>query len=216
MSNYNYMIGSKVITDAGEHEIVAHVYDDNCTDSSINLYVGRAAKGYYNLIASNASLWVVGDEDNASRNYDSWVEIGDRYAAARDAIRDVDADLADWLDARRDAASRALRICSARHYESEDATPEVINVSETSIEDAISNHWDDIDTDVVIEQGIGDDKEIYHFAATSRDIPGGDWDVYPDYYLAPYVETGYADRPYDDDADMGNWYFYTSDGKILE
>ena len=106
MSNYNEMIGETVITDAGEHEIVAHVYDDNCTDQSINLYVGRDAKGYYNLIASdNASMWVVGDENDASHNYDQWATIGDRYDAARDAIREVDAYLADWLDARRAEAT---------------------------------------------------------------------------------------------------------------
>ena len=103
MSNYNEMIGESVATDCGKYEIVAHIYDDGCCDASINLYVGRAADGHHDLIASdNASMWVAGDAEDAERNRDQWREIEERcdVAPVLEEVRKIDADLADWLAAR--------------------------------------------------------------------------------------------------------------------
>ena len=106
--NYNELVGETRYTDAGEYTIVAHVYDDNCNDHSVNLYVGRhTTGGHCDLIASdNASMWVVGDADDAERNHYKWAVVGDRYDAARDAIRAIDADLVDWLDERKAEAAK--------------------------------------------------------------------------------------------------------------
>ena len=107
MSNYNETIGEKTYTDAGEYTIVAHVHDDACTDESINLYVGKAADGHHDLIASdNASKWVVGSEDDAERNRDQWDLIAERcdIAPVLDEVRKIDADLADWLNDRYNEA----------------------------------------------------------------------------------------------------------------
>lgn len=106
MANYNEMVGETRYTDCGEYEIVAHIYDNGCCDTSINLYVGRAADGHHDLIASdNASMWVVGDENDAERNRAHWDLISERIGEIDfDAIRAIDADLADWLEARKDEA----------------------------------------------------------------------------------------------------------------
>ena len=97
------MIGETRYTDAGEYTIVAHVHDDGCSDQSINLYVGRAADGHHDLIASdNSSMWVVGNEDDHELNRGQWDAIAARcdVAPVLDEVRRVDADLADWLAAR--------------------------------------------------------------------------------------------------------------------
>lgn len=103
MNNYNEMIGETIGTDCGDYEIVAHIYDDGCRDTSINLYVGKAADGHHDLIASgNASMWVVGDEDDADRNRGHWDLIAERVGEIDfDAIRAIDADLAEWLEDRK-------------------------------------------------------------------------------------------------------------------
>lgn len=102
MSNYDEMIGEIVVTDCGEYEIVAHIHDDGSSDTSLNLYVGKYADGHHDLIASDsASMWVVGDEDDAERNHSHWELIANRVGEIDfDAIRIVDADLADWLEDR--------------------------------------------------------------------------------------------------------------------
>lgn len=94
-------------TDAGEYELVAIVHDDGHTDESVNLYVGKAADGHHDLIASdNASMWVVGDADDAERNRDQWDTIAERcdVAPVIDEVRKIDADLADWLNDRYNEA----------------------------------------------------------------------------------------------------------------
>lgn len=109
MSNYNDMIGETITTDAGEYTIFAHVHDDACTDKNINLYVGKAADGHHDLIASdNASMWVVGDEDDAERNRDQWDSIAARcdVAPVLDEVRKIDSGLADWLNDRYNEARR--------------------------------------------------------------------------------------------------------------
>ena len=111
MSNYNEMIGETRYTDAGEYTIVAHVHDDGNADESINLYVGKAADGHHDLIASdNASMWVVGDEDDAERNRDQWDAITKRcdVAPVLDEVRRIAAGLADWLGVRYHEARLAL------------------------------------------------------------------------------------------------------------
>ena len=97
-------------TDAGEYTIVAHVFDDRNCDDSINLYVGKAADGHHDMIASdNASMWVVGDENDAERNRNQWDLIAARcdVAPVLDDVRKIDSDLADWLANRYDEARRA-------------------------------------------------------------------------------------------------------------
>lgn len=111
MSNYNEMIGETRYTDAGEYTIVAHIHDDGCADESINLYVGKAADGHHDMIASdNASMWVVGNEDDAKLNRNHWDAIAERcdVALVLDEVRKIDADLADWLGARYNEARHAL------------------------------------------------------------------------------------------------------------
>jgi hypothetical protein len=107
--NYNEMIGETVFTDGGEYEIVAHIHDDGCRDYSINLYIGKAADGHHALIASdNAGMWLVGSEDDANLNRSHWELIAERVGEIDfDAIRAVDADLADWLEARKDEWEKA-------------------------------------------------------------------------------------------------------------
>ena len=109
MSNYNELIGETCSTDAGEYTIVAHVHDDGCCDESINLYVGRAADGHHDMIASdNASMWVVGNEDDAELNRDQWDAIAARcdVAPVINEVRKLDAELADWLAARYEESKR--------------------------------------------------------------------------------------------------------------
>ena len=93
----------KINTDAGEYTIVALVHDDGEADNSISLYVGKAADGHHDLIASdNASMWVVGDDDDHERNRDQWNAIAARcdVTPVLDEVRKIDAELADWLAAR--------------------------------------------------------------------------------------------------------------------
>ena len=98
-------IGTTRYTDAGEYLLLAEVNSEGCCDESINLYVGRHVKlGHCDLIASdNASCWVVGDADDAARNYEHWQTIKD-HGLDMDAVRAIDADLADWLIARQSEA----------------------------------------------------------------------------------------------------------------
>jgi hypothetical protein len=104
MSNYNEMVGETVVTDCGEYEIVAHIYDDGASDNSLNLFVGKAADGHHDLIASdNASMWIVGDEDDVERNQEHWKLIYERGVEVDFyEIGEIDEELADWLRARHD------------------------------------------------------------------------------------------------------------------
>ena len=108
MSNHNEMIGETRYTDAGEYTIVADMGGGGYGDENITLYVGKAADGHHDLIASdNASMWVVGDENDAERNRAQWDAIAARcdVEPVIDEVRKIDADLADWLAARYDEAN---------------------------------------------------------------------------------------------------------------
>lgn len=98
-----YEINEEIITDAGHYTVVAEIYDDGGRDDSVSLYVGRYADGHCDLIAvDNAANWVVGDEYDSERNAAQFEELGDRVDI--EAIRAVDADLADWIADRMAAA----------------------------------------------------------------------------------------------------------------
>jgi hypothetical protein len=102
MNNYDEIFGETFPTDAGEYTIVAHIARGGEADKHIDLYVGRAADGHHDLIVSdNASMWIVGDEDDSERNQEHWKLITERIGEIDfDAIRDIDEDLADWLEDR--------------------------------------------------------------------------------------------------------------------
>lgn len=217
MSAYNEMIDETVATDAGDYTIVAHVHDDGCCDESINLYVGKAADGHHDLIASdNASMWVVGDREDAGRNRDQWVEILERcpnIAPLLAEVRKIDADLADWLDDRYQEANAALVIVERRDYDNGIlGWSKVVSCSShlKDVYDAISEHWDDIDVDDVIIRGVGDCEEVLHLAAVTGDTRtiDGLGDLSAPYYVASYDrETG--------DGDCGDWEYYSADGRHL-
>lgn len=96
-------------TDGGDYTLVAFIAAGGTGDAKIELYVGRAADGHHDLIVSdNASMWVVGDEDDAERNRAHWELINERVGEIDfDAIRAIDADLADWLEDRKAEADEA-------------------------------------------------------------------------------------------------------------
>ncbi|MBR4353761.1 MAG: hypothetical protein IKP97_00490 [Kiritimatiellae bacterium] len=100
-------IGEQVATDGGDYQIIADIADGGEGDEGVCVYVGRhITLGHCDLIArDNASYWVVGDEDNRDRNRDQWDIIEDRCGRIDlEAVRRVDADLADWLADRRKEA----------------------------------------------------------------------------------------------------------------
>jgi hypothetical protein len=116
MNNYNDMIGKSVYVDGGKYEILVYINGGGYADEHIDLYVGRATDGHHDLIVSdNASMWAVGDEDDAERNREHWEliteRVGDIYFGS---IRAIDADLADWLEDRKAEADEAK---SAMTYE---------------------------------------------------------------------------------------------------
>ncbi len=90
-------------TDCGEYTILAHIADGGEADERIDIYVGRAADGHCDLIATdNATNWLVGDADNAENNRAHWELIAERIGDIDfDAIRAIDADLAEWLEERK-------------------------------------------------------------------------------------------------------------------
>ena len=214
--HYNELIGETRYTDAGEYTIVAHVYDDNCTDESVNLYVGKAVDGHYDLIASDsASMWVVGDENDAGRNRDQWDTIAARcdVAPVLDEVRKIDADLADWLTARYHDAQTALVIMARSDYDDGNTCNATgVNSSASDLYDAISECWDDIGCDDIIVRGLGDvaDLDAVHLAAVdddTRTIDGLD-SLEADYYVAPYSSG-------EGDGDCGDWEYYAIGGRRL-
>lgn len=216
MSNYNEMIGETRYTDAGEYTIVALVHDDGCGDQSISLYVGRAADGHHDLIASdNASMWVVGNEDNAELNRDQWNAIAKRcdVAPVLAEVRKIDADLADWLSARYHDAQTALVIMARADYDDGNTCNATgVNSSASDLYDAISECWDDIGCDDIIVRGLGDvaDLDAVHLAAVDGDTRTIDGLVAlrADYYVAPYSSE-------EGDGDCGDWEYYAIGGRRL-
>lgn len=111
MNNYNDMIGESFNVDSGEYEILAYINGGGYADKHIDLFVGRAAAGgHCDLIVSdNASMWTVGDEDDAERNREHWELINERVGDVDfGSIHAIDADLADWLDERKAEAAVSI------------------------------------------------------------------------------------------------------------
>lgn len=216
MSNYNEMIGDKVYTDCGEYTIITHVHDDMCTGESVNLYVGKAADGHHDMIASDsASMWVVGNEDDAELNRDHWCTIAERcdVAPVIDEVRKIDADLADWLAARYNEAQTALVIIDRADYDNGNTGDgAVVNCHIADIYDAIAERWSDIGADDIIVRGIGriDDLEALHLADVDSDTRTIDGlrDLVADYYVAPYSRE-------EGDGDCGDWEYYALGGRRL-
>lgn len=216
MNNYDEMIGETEYTDAGKYTIVAHVHDDMCTDESINLYVGKAADGHHDMIASdNASMWVVGDEDDAGRNRDHWCRIAARcdVMPVLDEVRKIDGDLADWLADRYHDAQTAIVIVPKSDYDNGDiSNATVVNCTAADDYDAIVERWDDIDEDDIIVRGVGEIEDLaaIHLAAVDGDTRtiDGLGDLKADYYAAPYSTD-------DGDGDCGDWEYYSADGRHL-
>ncbi len=94
-----------ILTDGGEYTVVKEL-ERFTTDKSIGLCIGRDADGHYDLIATdNASNWIVGDPDDAERNHNQFDVIEDAGAAIDiDAIRAINAELADFVAERQQAA----------------------------------------------------------------------------------------------------------------
>lgn len=113
-------------TNAGDYTIVALIGEQTHTDDAHCLAVGRAADGHHDvLVSDNASVWVLGDADDADCNAGMFAalggsrdtdmdgpdirnEIADGVRILRDNlddIRAIDADLADWIADRADEAA---------------------------------------------------------------------------------------------------------------
>ena len=200
-------------TDCGEYTLIAHIATGGSADKQINLYVGRAANGYHDLIVSdNASMWVVGSEDNAENNRAHWELIAERIGEIDfDVIRAIDADLAEWLEERKAEAETALVIVERTSYDNGDMFDcQVVNCEIEDDYDAISNWWDSIGVDDIIIRGLGERERVMHLAEVTcetRTIEGMA-DVKADYYVASYsVEDG--------DSDVDQWEFYAADGRRL-
>ena len=170
MNNYNEMIGETCRTDAGEYTIEALVHDDGCTDQSINLYVGRAADGHHDLIASdNASMWVVGNEDDAALNHDHWAAIAKRcdVASVLAEVRNVDADLADWL---RERYHEAWEMVAPLRKATSDEQQRLI--------DANYAEYDVVDAEVIAETENG--AKLYRICRNQYAIEGETGEIIAD------------------------------------
>ncbi len=208
--------GPVVATDGGDYELVAHIYDDGRTDESINLYVGRAADGHHDMIASdNASMWVV-----AELNRDHWDAIAGRcdVAPVLDEVRKIDAALADWLTDRYNEAKRTVVIYNGDALRDDGYNDGVVVAPAEDLgEDTIKAIWDELPNECILEIGLGDDKVYAHFAPFDGDgdpardnrTIDGMADCKAAYYVAPWdAECG------DDDCDM--WDLYNSDGTAYD
>ena len=213
MSNSNEMIGETRYTDAGEYTIVVDLGGGGYGDNNIALYLGRAADGHHDMIASdNASMWVVGDDNDAVRNYEQWRTIAAccDVAPVIDEVRKIDGDLADWLDQRHDEACCVLRVGVRSNYDAdgEDALDVYYPCMSGNVYDAIAEQWDNIYDDCVVSYGLG--NEVIHLAQVDGDVRtiDGLQDLTADYYAAIYDrECG--------DGDCGDWEYYSADGRHL-
>lgn len=201
------------VTDCGEYTILAQIATGGSADKVIDLYVGRAADGHHDLIASdNASMWVVGDDNEAESNRAHWDLIAERIGDIDfDAIRAIDADLAEWLEERKAEAETALLIVDRTSYDNGDMSDcRVVNCKTEDDYDAISDWWDIIGVGDIIIRGLGERERVMHLAEVTwetRTIEGMA-DVKADYYVASYsVEVG--------DGDVDQWQFYAADGRRL-
>ncbi len=259
---YGLKIGDIVSTDKGEYTIkaqIAHGGDDgndladeddeadeegDCYDDHIEVYVGRHNKGghYDLLVMDDDGIRVVGDDNDASCNWEEWSEI-ETACGELDwkGISNVDADLVGRLQDRRNEARLALRItplCSDSCGKSTTLPSTAENIGEAIAEAWMRIPWDDIEsrrvfsrypTDSVIpakaliRRGLNEhDAEVWIFRQTSNDESDvEDWRdrypgiLYPDYFVAP--------RGKDDDQDKeGNslnydeWTYFYRDGTICD
>ena len=202
-----------VVTDCGEYTILAQIATGGSADKVIDLYVGRAADGHHDLIVTdNSTNWIVGDADDAESNRAHWDLIAERIGDIDfDAIRAIDADLAEWLEERKAEAETALLIVDRTSYDNGDMSDcQVVNCKTEDDYDAISDLWDIIGVGDIIIRGLGERERVMHLAEVTwetRTIEGMA-DVKADYYVASYsVEVG--------DGDVDQWQFYTADGRRL-
>lgn len=113
-------------TNSGDYTVLASIGEQVYTDAAHNLAVGRHTDGHCDiLVEDNASVWTLGNADDADCNAGAFAAIaGATYSdmdapdlrdyIARgveivrdnlDAIRAVDADIADWIAERADEAA---------------------------------------------------------------------------------------------------------------
>lgn len=203
-------LGEQVATDGGDYQIIADIADGGEGDRCITVYVGRHLKlGHCDLIArDNSSYWVVGNEDNHGRNRDQWDIIEERCGRIDlQAVRLVDADLADWLADRRKEAEWAIAVYgSEQDYiggnKSCDDYEYIAADADTDIKEVIREHWAEMSYGI-IERGIGDDKAFWHLGAIGCD--NAFWHLGAMAYLAPWDED-------DGDGDADEWHYLSADG----
>ena len=201
------------VSDRGEYTILAQIATGGSANKVIDLYVGRAADGYYDLIATdNSTNWIVGDADNAEINRAHWELIAERIGNIDfDAIRAIDTDLAEWLEERKAEAETALVIVDRTSYDNGDMSDcQVVNCKTEDDYDAISDWWDSIGVGDIIIRGLGECERVMHLAEVTwetRTIEGMA-DVKADYYVASYSVGG-------GDGEVDQWEFYAADGRRL-
>ena len=142
----------------GEYTILAQIATGGSADKVIDLYVGRTSDGHHDLIASdNASMWVVGDDNEAESNRAHWDLIAERIGDIDfDAIRAIDADLAEWLEERKAEAETALLIVDRTSYDNGDMFDcQVVNCKTEDDYDARAEWWDIIGVGDIIIRGLG-------------------------------------------------------------
>jgi hypothetical protein len=98
-------------TDCGDYTLIAHIAEGGEADEHVDIYIGRAADGHCDMIVSdNASMWVVGNEDDADINRSHWDLIAERIGDIDfNVIRAIDTDLADWLENRKAESGEEVR-----------------------------------------------------------------------------------------------------------
>lgn len=208
-----YEVGTQIVADDERvYTVDAVIHYEGTTDKSINLYACHNKDGAELIAADNASDWRVGDVDDAERNWAHFADIGDRLDM--DAIKAVSEDLWEYISERKDAADRCIFVA---HDDGSDLLGWDFLAEgaclTSDMREVISEIWHSVeDTDCYIRRGYGDSEEVWHFFHATDDLPGraewGDED-YPVYCLAPWSsEEG-------DDADCGNWGYYTREGKRI-
>ncbi len=205
-------------TDGGDYQIIADIDEGGDGDERIQVYVGRHLElGRCDLLAcDNASCWVVGDEDNHGRNRDQWDILEERCGRIDlEAVRLVDADLADWLTDRRKEAEGAIAVYGCeRDYINGNQSCEYYKYiaadADTDIKDVVREHWDEIPCGAIIERGIGDDKELYHLGSIN-DVSSVDGmpKIGVECYLAQWDEE-YGDAVADE------WHYLSADGVDMD
>lgn len=98
----NYKIGDKVETDVGEVEIYDVLAVGGDADDKIEIYEVVHKDGHHEVaVSDNASVWVLGDYDDARHNYELWTVVDD--VCGVDWIDDIeDDDLREWINDRAD------------------------------------------------------------------------------------------------------------------